>query len=66
MYIIIYEIDRQGRFNAWDGILRVAAIGWPWGMHGEGDGSGIQGGKNMYTHGWFISMYEKTHYNIVK
>ena len=23
-------------------------------------------GEHMYTHGWFMSMYGKTHYNIVK
>ena len=23
-------------------------------------------GEHMYTHGWFISMYGKNHYNIVK
>ena len=33
---------------------------------GEGGGSGVQDGKHMYTHGWFMSMYGKTHYNIVK
>ena len=33
---------------------------------GEGGGRGIQDGEHMYTHGWFISMYGKTHYNTVK
>ena len=40
-------------------------------MHWEGpDGSGGEGGgrvdqevEHMYIHGWFISMYDKTHYN---
>ena len=27
---------------------------------------GRQDGGNMYTHGWFMSMYGKNHYNIVK
>ena len=32
----------------------------------EGGGSGVQDGEHMYTHGWFMSMYGKNHYNIVK
>ena len=32
----------------------------------EGVGRGVQDGEHMYTHGWFMSMYSKTHYNIVK
>ena len=30
------------------------------------DGEGVQDGEQMYTHGWFMSMYGKNHYNIVK
>ena len=33
---------------------------------GEGGGRGVQDGKHMYTHGWFMSMYGKKYYNIVK
>ena len=33
----------------------------PEGWDGEGGGRGIQDGEHMYTHGWFLSMY-----NIVK
>ena len=29
-------------------------------------GGGFRMGKHMYTHGWFMSMYGKNHYNIVK
>ena len=25
---------------------------------------GVQDGEHMYTHGWFMSMYGKNHYNI--
>ena len=32
---------------------------------GEGGGRGVQDGECMYTHGWFMSMYGKKHYNIV-
>ena len=38
----------------------------PEGWDGEGGGKGVQDGEHMYTHGWFMSMYGKTHYNIVK
>ena len=36
------------------------------GWDGEGDRWGVQDGAHMYTHGWFISMYGKNHYSIVK
>ena len=29
-------------------------------------GGGFQDGEHMYTHGWFMSMCGKNHYNIVK
>ena len=38
----------------------------PEGWDGEGGEAGVQDGEHMYTHGWFMSMYGKTHYNIVK
>ena len=65
-FIIIYETDCQSRFDAWDKVLRAGALGWPWGMGWGGRWEGFQDGKHMYTHGWFMSMYGKTHYNIVK
>ena len=37
----------------------------PEGRDGEGGGWGVQDGEHMYTHGWFMSMYGKTHYNVV-
>ena len=37
----------------------------PEGCEGEGDGRGVQDGGDMYTHGWFMSMYGKNHCNIV-
>ena len=67
MYIIICETDRQSRFDAWDRVLRAGALGWPWGMDGEGSGKGAQvHGEHMYTHDWFMSMCGKNDYNIVK
>ena len=35
------------------------------GMGREMEG-GAQDGEHMYTHGWFMSMYGKNHYNTVK
>ena len=35
----------------------------PEGWYGEGGGRRIQDGEHMYTHGWFMSMYGKTHQN---
>ena len=70
MYIIIYEIDCQSRFNAWDRVLRAGALGWQgWctgmtlkdGMWREG-----QDGEHMYTVGWLMWMYGKNHHDIVK
>ena len=37
----------------------------PEGCDGEGDGRGVQEGGHLYTCGWFMSMYGKTHHNIV-
>ena len=36
------------------------------GSGGEGGGRGDQDGEHMYIHGWFMLMYDKNHYNIVK
>jgi len=36
------------------------------GWDGEGGGNGVQDGGHMYTYGWFMSVYGKKHYNIVK
>ena len=66
MYITIYEIGHQSKFNAWNRALKASALGQPWGMDGEGGGSGVQDEEHMYTHGWFMLMYGKTHYNIAK
>ena len=38
----------------------------PGGWDGEGGGTGVLDGAHMYTRGWFMSMFGKNHYNIVK
>ena len=62
MYIIICEIDHQSRFDAWDRVHWDDPEGWDT----EGGGKRIQDGGHMYTHGCFMSIYAKNHYNIVK
>ena len=65
-YIIIYETDRQSRLDAWDKVLRASALGQPWGVGSGGRWEGGSGWGHVYTHGWFMSMYGKNHYNMVK
>ena len=47
---------------------RLGPVHWddPDSWYGEQGGRGVQDGEHMYTHGWFMSMYGKNHYNIVK
>ena len=52
----MHEIGRSGPVH-WDD-----AEGWD----GEGIGRVIHDGGHMYTHGWFMSLYGKNHYSIVK
>ena len=60
MYIIICEMDRQSRFDAWDRALRAGALGRPWGM---GWGGRWEGGSGWGTHvpPWLIhvSVWQK-------
>ena len=66
MYIIKCETDRQSRLDAWDKCSGPVQRDDPEGWDGEGGGKGVQDGKHMYTHGWFMSMYGKNHYSTVK
>ena len=52
-------------WNVWDRVLRAGALGRPWGMGREAVGV-VQDVGHIYTHGWFMSMYGKNHYNVVK
>ena len=38
----------------------------PEGWDGEEGWRGVQDGEHMYTHDWFMLMYGKNDYNIVK
>ena len=66
MYITICDIDHQSKFNAWNMALKAIALGPPEGSDGEGGRKGFQVVGHLYTHAWFMSMYGKNHYNIVK
>ena len=66
MYITICEIDHQSKFNAWNRALKAGALGQPEGWDGEGGWRRVQDGAHMYIHDWFMSIYGKNHYNIVK
>ena len=66
MYIIYSETDHQPRWDAWDKCSDLMHWEDPEGSGGEGGGRGDQDGEYMYIHGWFMSMYDNNHYNIVK
>ena len=53
MYIIICEIDRQSRFDAWGRVLKAGAL---WGLRGMGWGGRWEGGSGWETrvHSWLI------------
>ena len=53
---LMHETGRSGPVH-WDN---------PEGWDGEGRGRGVQDGGHVYTRGWFVLMYGKSHYNIVK
>ena len=59
MYIIYSETDHQPGWEAWDKCSSLVH----WEDPPEGGGKGDWDGE---LHGWFMSMYDKTHYNIVK
>ena len=66
LYVIYGETDYQPRLDAWD--KHSDLVHWEdlEGSGGEGVGRGDRDGEYMYIHGWFISMYDKTHYNLKK
>ena len=53
---LMHETGCSGLVH-WDDPVRWDAAGGGW---------GLQDGEHMYTHGWFMSMYGKNHYNAVK
>ena len=53
MYITIYEIDHQSRFNAWDRVFRAGALRRPWWMGWGGSWEG-DSGQGTHVHPWPI------------
>ena len=66
MYIIKCETDRQSRLDAWDKCSGLVHWDDPEGWDGEAGGGGVQDREHMNIHGWFMSMYGRNNYNIVK
>ena len=66
MYTIIYETNRQSRFDAWYRMIGASALGWPRGM--------VQGGKweggsglGTHVHPWLIHVNVwQNQYSILK
>ena len=47
--------------------MKQGAQGWCTGMTlRDGMGTEVQDGEHKYTHDWFMSMYDKNHYVVVK
>ena len=52
-YIIICVTDHQSRFDAWDRVLSVGALEWPWVMWWGGRWEGGSG-WGTHVHPWLI------------
>ena len=61
MYNIIYEMNRQSKFDALYRMLGVVHWDDPEGWHGEGGGRWVQDGEHMYTCGRFMLMVRWHH-----
>ena len=66
MCIVWGEADRRPRLNTWDKCLDLVHCEDLEGSGGDGGWRGDWDGEYMCIQGWFMSMYDKNHYNIVK
>ena len=66
MYVTMCKTGDQCKFDAWSRAPKAGALGPPEGWGGEGAGGGSRRVGHMYTHGWFMSIYGKSHHNTVK
>ena len=66
MSIIYSETDHQPRWDAWDKCAGLVHWEAPEELGGKGGGRGDRDGEYIELHGWFMSMYDKTHWNVVK
>ena len=53
-------MNHQSRFDAWYRVLGLVHLDDPEGWDEEGGGRRVQDGEHMYTHGGFMSVYDKT------
>ena len=60
MYNIIYETNRQSKFDSGYRMLGTGALDDPEGWYGEGGGKGVRVGEHVYTRGRFMLIYGKT------
>ena len=65
MDIIISEMNRQSRFDAWDRALRTGAVGWPEGWDGERGGRVVQDGGHVHLWLMHVNVWQN-HCNIVE
>ena len=71
-FILLQVVDQFSqhhllkRLDAWDKCSGLVHWEDPEGSGREGGGRGDQDGEYMYIQGWFMSVYDKNHYNIVK
>ena len=68
MYSAVCELDHQSKLDAWNRAPKTSALGQP---RGNGQGGRWEWGSEWgthggYSHGWSMSVYGKTHHNIVK
>ena len=65
---ILPYVKQIASLGSLDETGRSGPVHWddPEGWDREGGGREVQDGEHMYTYGWFMSMYEKNRYNIVK
>ena len=67
LYTTICKVDSQWEFVVWYREPKAGALGQPrgvgWGRKWEGS---LGGRRHMYTYGWFMLTYGRSHHNIVK
>ena len=62
----VTELNWDSILKSWDKCSDLVHWEDSEGSGGEGGGRGDRDGEYMYINGWFMSLYDKNHYNIVK
>ena len=66
MYITMFKIDGQRKFDARSKAPKASALGQSRGIGWGGKRLGVQNEGHMYAHCQFMLMHGKNHRNIVK